>query len=289
MQINPLQVENKKIFWKVIQLMISLSAMIVVGYKVYQAGFKTIEFGLSITALFFNGFLLIILMGFNWYFESLKWQLLVSRFERISLKEAVRDVMTGIVWGWVIPFTMGDVLARSIHHASRLKIVKSIFYNRLSSGVIAALFGIAGAFVYFQITTAELAISMAPIIVFVGGVGLFFLAPRWLFLLVLWSFLRYIIIAVQMCLIFKALAPDLSYAWLMSGVGWIFFFRSFIPGIWGSLGVRELSALIFFECCMPVSQILIATLTLWMINLVLPSILVILTQISTFRIQFSVK
>ena len=274
-----MQSDYKKKLWKAIQLSISVVAMVIVGYKVSQPSLSVPTISINTSGVALLGVILLILMVFNWWLEAKKWQLLVSRFEKVSGSEALMDVMTGLVWSWVIPFTVGDVLARVQGYAERTKAVKSVVYNRISAGVIAGIFGLVGFFIFMKWIEPALVIGWAGGLFVIGLFVLFFYAPRWMYQLVLLSMVRYIIMAIQLLLLLMLVTEDVSIMWLFAGIGWIFFFRSFIPGIWGALGVRELSALVFFECCIPASSILFTTLSLWLINLVLPSVLTVMYQL----------
>ena len=63
---------------------------------------------------------------------------------------------------------------------------------------------------------------------------------------------------------------------LFSGATWIFLIKSIVPSFnfLADLGIRELSALQFFESYGAIElNILTATLSIWILNLLIPSIL----------------
>ena len=88
------------------------------------------------------------------------------------------------------------------------------------------------------------------------------------------SLLRYVIFTFQFYLVLSLFLPELAWYLILLGIGWIFLFRSVIPSFLGNFGVREASAIVFFQAYVPdVSIVLIPCLIIWMINTVIPSIL----------------
>ena len=93
----------------------------------------------------------------------------------------------------------------------------------------------------------------------------------------LWlSFLRYLVFSFQFVILLKMFLPKLNLMDIFSGTTWIFLIKSIVLSFnfLLDLGIRELSALQFFESY-GVSEvnILAGILSIWILNILFPSIL----------------
>ena len=87
---------------------------------------------------------------------------------------------------------------------------------------------------------------------------------------------RYVVFTLQFLLILFILEIKLSAIYLFAGVSWIFLFKSIIPSFnfMSDLGIRELSALTFFDSFnVNQSAIVAGSLLLWLINILIPVII----------------
>jgi len=96
----------------------------------------------------------------------------------------------------------------------------------------------------------------------------------------LWlSFLRYLVFSFQFVILLKMFLPKLKLMDIFSGTTWIFLIKSIVPSFnfLLDLGIRELSALQFFESYgVREVNILAGTLSIWILNILFPSILGVL-------------
>jgi hypothetical protein len=216
--------------------------------------------------------LIVLLMPANWILESLKWKYLLKNDQQISTREALKHVMNGLLMTWIIPFTVGDVIGRMQYVTDRIVGVKAIFWNRMISFLVAGIFGIVGLATYFQGFSLGWFI-LSVILHLVVGVVLLATKKIGMIKVYLFTLFRYLLMVFQLYICFRLFGDIENLVWVMAGITWVFFYRSTVPSLWGALGVREASAIVFFSCCMPIEQVLIATLMLWVINLVIPSML----------------
>jgi hypothetical protein len=224
-------------------------------------------------------------MPLNWLMEAVKWKVLHLDFEAKSLKAAIRDVLNGLMMTWFIPFTLGDVVGRLQYSSSRLKASKAIIWNRMASMIVASIFGTIGMLTFFfeGSLPAYYIFSFGVLLLIVG---ILLIVKRKMALTIFsMSVIRYVVMALQLYFCLMIFVEFESSMWVMAGVTWIFFYRSILPALWGSLGVREMSAIVFFECCHPTASIVAATLLVWLINLVVPSVLYALSN--TYRLATS--
>ncbi|MFT4738331.1 MAG: hypothetical protein ACI8QD_001290 [Cyclobacteriaceae bacterium] len=268
----------KKGNYKVLQITISLLSLAVVGYKLFHAQFsKATLLDALLSGVPFVVFALA-LVPINWYLEAAKWKLLQHAHEPIPIGRAMRQVLTGLVWNWVIPFTVGDYLGRTLQSKDKRMTTFAVIINRVTSSVIAAWFGACGLLVYFFTMEADLMwLVLVGILILILTIG--WLLGQYLYVKVLsLSALRYCVFALQFYILIDLLYEIEDPFWIFSGISWVFFFRTFVPSIWGAVGVRELSALLFFSCCLSDDIIILSSLSIWLINLVLPTLAMVIYQ-----------
>jgi hypothetical protein len=144
----------------------------------------------------------VLLMTINWGIEAYKWQLLINYAERVSFKQALMSVLSGITMSLFTPNRIGDFLGRllTLKHANPLKgafltIVGSIsqLLTTLLMGMFALCFYIPyyhdieneihlGGYiliVFLLIVTAVVMVSMFLRVSRVAGLTRAFIRPGW--------------------------------------------------------------------------------------------------------------
>jgi len=220
----------------------------------------------------------------NWALEVWRWKISLNALGMYRWFHAMQQVFGGLTLNWIMPFTSGDLAARLLPQTDRRQASLLIYYNRAIMLAITLIFGGYGVYVF----STDLFESRWWVLA--GGLGLIgvvgFMASRYLrskeqlierkFLLQLiaLSVARFGVFTLQFYLLLCAFNPELSVGLVLAGIGWIFLFRSIIPSLFGHLGVREVSAMLFFET--HVSNMLLVltpSLLIWLINTVAPSVL----------------
>jgi uncharacterized membrane protein YbhN (UPF0104 family) len=194
------------------------------------------------SALFRRGLILLLaMMLVNWMLESLKWQILIARIEKVSLWKSFRAVLSGISVSIFLPNRTGEFLGRVfiLEKANRVEGALITIIGSISQLLITISIGLFGFIAFFfQYLKKDTAlhdylgagiILLIPIIVFlllllyfnmgsVTPILVRMLRGRWkkytgyaevfarynardLFRVLLLSFLRYIVFSAQFYLL----------------------------------------------------------------------------------------
>jgi uncharacterized membrane protein YbhN (UPF0104 family) len=245
------------------------------------------------------------LFPLNWAFETLKWKFLLRKVEHINFLKAYRGILTGVTFGMITPFSIGDYIGRILQLSGkeRIKVVGAIFLSRLAQFFITLIFG-AASMVYFILKVKEEDPAVFVLAIFASVAGIFvlllflyhrlvmsfiknveFFSPVYryfeilnkyskkdVFKVVLFSFLRYLVFSIQFVLLLIFFKASNDIGLLCMGVAFVFLVKSIVPTIL-DLGVREASAIYFFAAfgLSSESNIIYASLSLWIINILIPA------------------
>ncbi|MGV3541282.1 MAG: lysylphosphatidylglycerol synthase domain-containing protein [Rufibacter sp.] len=252
-----------------------------------------------------------LLLPLNWGLEAFKWQYLSQKIEKISFLKAYRAVLVGLTLGFVTPNRVGDYAGRilTMHRHNRTDAIGAILLGRLCQLYATVFMGSAavGYFVFkFYVPLATpLGLSVMCTLLLVNGwllallfsfrwaiallekvpflrkwvhyfavVGQF--APNELRQVLWWSGVRYVVFMAQYVVLLWAFGVSLSMEQYVWGVAGTFLLKSMVPSInaLADIGMRELSAMHFFGL-MGQDPLLVlgASLSLWALNIALPSVL----------------
>ncbi len=276
-----LQINHKA--WNKLGWIVRLSVLIICGWFIMQAFQEKWQVTFAFSSISWGIVLLVLLLGFvNWGTEVWRWKVSLGHGEDDQWSAATRQVFAGQALGWILPFTGGDLMAKLAPAESKWKIGQLIYYNR---AIMLGITVIYGAFGLYQFSSAYFDSQVLLLLLALVGMSSF----GWLWSkhsksirhtkklickLVLLSILRYAVFTAQFYLLIQAFHPGISTTLIIAGIGWVFLFRSIIPSLFGNLGVREASALIFFEPLISnPGSILLPCLLIWTINNVMPSVL----------------
>lgn len=250
-----------------------------------------------------------ILIPVNWGFEARKWQLLGQKIEKISFLRAYRAVMVGLTLGFVTPNRLGDYAGRVLELKSeeRLKSIGAIFIGRFCQLVATMLAGSLGLvyfilrFYWVEYPAVSMSVMFLLLVLSVAALLLLYNAnamvavigaikPLRQFVpyvsvvssytsqemtrLLVLSLGRYFVFLLQFVLLLVLFGVQLNPLEYISGVSGTFFLKSVVPSIslLSDLGVRELSAMYLFGLLGQVRlQVLSASLSLWLLNIAVPS------------------
>ena len=219
--------------------------------------------------------MVLILVPINWYLEVVKWRLCVEPLIQISYRQALWSVLRGLTLNWVVPFTLGDFIGRSLNLPKTKGTVRANLVNRFASlWITLFMFGIASIFYWPDqrlLTTTGLALVMSVLVL------AFFRDPTYRakskLKILLTSGLRYLVFGLQFGLLLFHFCPDIPLGVLVAGIPVVFLIRTLAPSVLGALGVREAAVIWTFSAFTePTANLLIASLFLWLFNLVLPSL-----------------
>ncbi|WP_114782313.1 lysylphosphatidylglycerol synthase domain-containing protein [Botryobacter ruber] len=262
-----------------------------------------------------------LLIPVNWGFEARKWQLLGRKIEPLSFWRAYRAVMVGLTLGFITPNRLGDYAGRLLELRSRQRLdaIGAIFIGRFCQLVATVVIGTFGLLYFlsrfywhdypgvclsltFLLLLLNIAILLLmynarALVALVAAVGPLRKLVRYVAVMrsyssaeitrLLWlSLWRYLVFLFQFVLLLKLFRVELSAVEYLSGVSGAFFLKSVVPSvtILSDLGVRELSSMYLFGLLgQERLQVLSASLSLWLLNIAVPSALGI---IFVLRLRF---
>ena len=249
----------------------------------------------------------LLLVPVNWSLEAHKWKFLIRNIERISFIHALESVLIGVSMGFVTPHSLGDYVARifTLTIPERAKAIGAVFLCRISQFYITLWFGSASLVVYLFMVLQQSDTTFFVFVLFtifnnIVFITIFIFHKRILRLLLTYeptkklffyfevigaytfkevnfvlflSLIRYCVFCFQFMLILSFFDIEIVWWLMLSGVAFVFFVKSIVPTFF-DLGIRELAAVGFLGVFYYDHQIIIfASLTLWLINLVIPSII----------------
>lgn len=250
-----------------------------------------------------------LLIPANWGLEAWKWKLLGQKLESISYLRAFRAVMVGLTLGFITPNRLGDYAGRVLELKSkeRLEAIGAVFIGRFCQLVATVLVGSLGLFyfilllywaeypaiclsIFFLLLVLNAAMLLLlfnarAMVALVAAVGPLRKLAKYLAIMgsytfgemnrvLLLSLMRYFVFLLQFVLLLVLFEVRLSPVEYVSGVSAAFFLKSVVPSVslLSDLGVRELSAMYVFGLLgQERLQVLSASLSLWLLNIVVPS------------------
>lgn len=281
------------IFWT--QWIIPFTAiwfiLIIIGNKTGNSSFAVIleDFlsGISIYAALF----IISLTGVNLFFESLRWYLVIRKLKKISIAESFIQTLLAMAAGFITPFRSGALLSRffSNEEADKTAIINGSLQMAVSQFLVTFTIGFAGVVFlfhdrlnpFFQIVS--IVVSMLFFIYCVHYYlkhSEFKIAKRdWLSIrpdaiLLLFSFLRYLVFAFQYILLLHLFGVHHPLIDLMALVAVTYLVNSSVPaGILGKIGIRELSAIVIIgESTGFILETSVAAFVIWILNQAVPAL-----------------
>jgi uncharacterized membrane protein YbhN (UPF0104 family) len=250
-------------------------------------------------------------MMVNWCLESVKWKQIVAPLEKISFKQAVSGVLSGLSIGIFTPNRIGNFIGRVYYLQPDNRIKGSLLtvYANFSQFIATLIFGSIGLLLFylggtnqdFHLKHSGLVLTLAGLLI-VGSI-LIYIKPepfgrliekvirhqkvgevletlplikdRTRLSVIVLSFLRYVIFTLQFTWLIASQGNEVNFVIIWIGVTIVYLITSIIPSPFlGKIGIREsVSIFIFSTIGIAEPQILVASFLLWIINLVLPSII----------------
>ena len=90
--------------------------------------------------------LVILMMFFNWFLESLKWRFLISKIENVTIKRSIRAVFSGITVSAFTPNRVGEYAGRVFYleKADRIQGVLITVIGSMAQLITTIVFGLIG-------------------------------------------------------------------------------------------------------------------------------------------------
>ena len=243
--------------------------------------------------------LVILLMPVNWLLEARRWQLLCVS-ESIKMFDAIKSVIIGLSLESIMPFGTGAATGRvmNLKTKDRSRNIPMAFLGQWIQTLVTLLAGIYGCWKVFQKDALfQFNFTWEPV-----AFGILVLAVAWAFLrkkraiinikdvlqqiaeirlfdwvrLLFYSCLRYVVFLTQFVLLLQAFIPMGKLNILIALATWVFVARTVMPRLSSleTLGIRAAAGWYFSSLyALPVSEVMLAILMLWFINLLIPSII----------------
>ena len=251
----------------------------------------------------------VFLIPLNWGFEALKWKHLSKKFEQVSFLRAYRSVMAGLTLGFITPNRIGDYAGRilELKSSDRLDAIGAVFLGRFCQMVVTVVFGCL-SFIYFLpyfidaemkliywlffvllVTTAVVTVASLFLCRFLIGFlkSVTFLKKYVHYVAVIATYsskeianilflsvLRYCVFCLQFLLLLHVFGVELSWWQYLPGIAVTFLLKSLVPTLnfVSEVGMRELASMHFFSLLhQNVLLVMGASLSLWVLNLAVPS------------------
>ncbi len=254
--------------------------------------------------------LLLILMLLNWTIEAIKWRNLIIKLEKKSIFESLKAVWTGVTIGTLTPNRIGEFGGRIlfVKKENRIQATAMTLYGDLSQFIITFVIGLFGFIVLMNLhyfsdkikSFDTIIIILGFISILASGVIYFKINTISQFLgkfkltskifkkalliqnisskiklnTLILSGLRYLIFTFQFYMAFYIFDINISYSNAILAISSIYLASSIIPNIpFAEIGIRLSFSIIFIGIFTnDYSAIILASLLIYLINLVLPTI-----------------
>ena len=315
----------KKIgFWLKIVLFASLLAYI--GYVLQQQRFDWAAVQRQLRAVEHPerwAAVLLLLTPVNWGFEALKWQVLLRRVEKTTFWDAYKGVLAGLSLGFALPAQLGDTAGRvlSLRSSARAEAIGASLVSGGMQFYVALVFGAVAWAYHLTVVPARGSSTGDGLLALLAmlsalGVGFGLVRRRLIGWLAVWPGLRrfarywdvagqysdreigqalgaatvrYVVFSAQFYMALRLVGIGLPPGVLASGIGVVFLAKTITPAfnLLSDLGVREAASLwVFAPFGLPAPVIIMATLTLWLANILLP---VLIGLVWVWRLKWSVN
>jgi len=248
----------------------------------------------------------ITLLPLNWYLEALKWKILTSGVQKISMSDAVKAVLSGIATGFFTPNRIGELVGRvtfldAENHKSGITLS---VVNSLTQNTIMAFGGIPACILFFSITNAKIQPDTRPVLfillicILIFGI-LFLSLPYWsrrlkeseffkmirsftdclsaynlkdILQILGVSFIRYIVFCSQFYFMLRFFGIELSPWQALISIPTTYLFVTFTPSLaFSEAAVRSSYAvLVIGTFSGQVVNIALAGICIWAVNFILP-------------------
>jgi len=251
---------------------------------------------------------ILVLMFLNWSVEAIKWKMMIAKIEQVSFLKSLEAVFSGLTISFFTPNRIGEYAGRVFHlkSADRIQATLITVVENLSQLLITIVVGSVSLLFYLhgfvKMDGYFFGVATVLIVLFVISVLLVFLnvsvlgklpgkikwMKSWVRYLEVFgyystlelvqviglAFLRYLIFTTQFYLLLELFDVSVSYPVALLMISMTFYVMSFVPTILlTEIGVRGAVATYFFGLVNDhLPSVINATMSLWLINLVIPAL-----------------
>jgi uncharacterized membrane protein YbhN (UPF0104 family) len=250
----------------------------------------------------------LILIPANWYLEGLKWKMLTSGVQKLTLNDSIRAVLAGISTGFFTPNRIGELVGRVafLDSRNRKSGVTLSIVNSLTQNIVMALCGIPACILFFTMTKGKLKpdfihfILMLSISILIFGL-IYFSLPLWsqqlkksrltekiksftdclsdynqknLLQIMGVSLFRYIIFSSQFYLMLRFFSVELSPWQALISIPTSYLFVTFTPSLaFSEAAVRSSYAvLVIGVFSTSIVSIALSGICIWAVNFIIPMV-----------------
>ena len=296
-------------FYIIFKWLVLIAAYSYLAYKLitfdnYNVLFEQWELGWLHHAKYL--LVVIVLLPFNWLFETLKWKFLLRKLEVLLLKDAFKSVMIGNTTAFFTPNRLGEFPGRSItlSQGKKLQGITIGVLGSISQTLTIMLFGIPSAWILFFFHNSNLnpLNYISFIAVFIGLIIIYFFLPRLCLYLkakklfhkienlllsitefsfldlmgvLLLSLFRYLIFCTQFYFMLLFFGVDLHPLYGAIAIATNYLFVTFTPSLSFSEGAVRASVAVLVIGILSTNIVGIAAagLGIWLINFVIPMLI----------------
>ncbi len=249
-----------------------------------------------------NVLFLLILTFFNWFFEILKWKILVSTIKKITFFEALEQSLGGLTASLITPNRIGDYGAKAIYFAKqyRKRIVLLNLMGNTSQMAVTTILGLIGFMMFYSIYDMELNIKkVSRFVIIIGILGVFTVfglqqsrfkikgfsiervidfiknLPQKIHTYNLGlSLIRYAIFSFQFYFLLQIFSVDIAYKTAMIIISSMYLLASIVPSLAVFDVLIKTSAAVYLFSYAGVDELTILSIStlMWLLNFILPSI-----------------
>jgi uncharacterized membrane protein YbhN (UPF0104 family) len=305
--IDTVPYKTKQFFFVLIKISIVVAAFYFIYQKLAQNSdlkFSVFTELLAKNTLFSlkNGIILAFLSFFNWFFEIVKWQQLVTPIQNISFKNALEQTLGALTASLFTPNRIGEYGAKAMYFTKdfRKRILLITLIGNLIQMGVTVLFGCVGIYFFMKEFQVVLNVSNVLKILIIGlivvAIIVFFIRKtKWTikgfsfekistfiknypmnimaYGLVL-SLLRYFIFSFQFYYFLTLFGIEISYLEAMMLITSMYLLASIIPSIFAFDVVVKGSVAVYLFGFMGVNAVTILSIVtlMWVFNFVIPSV-----------------
>ena len=302
-----LSYKTKQFFIVLIKLSIVVGAFYFIYAKLTQN--ETIKFDEFLSFLDKNDvfsvktiIFLIILSGFNWFFEIIKWKYLAHSIQKISLVDAIKQSLAGLTTSLITPNRIGDYGAKALYYpkAIRKNVILLNLLGNVAQMTVTTILGVIGLLFFVNRYSIEIdyfkVIQFISILIIIGVFILFVTKQKWFNTIgytmqsfiaplkhitikkhainLLLSLARYLIFSFQFYYLLILFGVDIAYYNAMIVITSMYFLASIIPSISIFDVVIKGGSAVFLFGYLQVSEIAILSIVtlMWLLNFTIPAL-----------------
>ncbi len=287
-----------KKYWKTfLNIFLFISLLFILFFQLQKSSFQVQDFNSFLHRMDLVSVILLliafILAFINWETESLEWRTMVNSIQKVTLQNSRITVLSAHAIGLLTPYRIGELAARTYLTKSDDKgsLLSYSITGAAAQWLVISLMGIPGIIIVTPGPSISL-IYLYPILMILGTLIYFNLdkipfpkrfakyAPQSLsfsikYKVLFLTIIRYLIFSTQFILLIKAFGVHGGWEILFLGVSSVFLIQSLFPlPPWADLGVRgNASVFVFTQLYINPAPVLMASLSLWLINIFIPAII----------------